>query len=127
MLLNTDTRQNSHARGRLKDLVLYVSISLVIGISIVVAAWSGVSSEGFAKWGGLLFFTAVLFWVLITNSRQFYTQGRFWLLTGVCLALHLVAFAVILSHAAEWRLLWFWIMIFEAPIYLLVRSWISRR
>jgi len=59
--------------GYLVILLILAVITFVLGVGIY---WSGflrllvsVSEDAFAKWGGLTFFTFVIFWWVIKESR----------------------------------------------------------
>ena len=85
----------------------------------VQAEWG---HEAFIRWGGLTGFTSVLFGYFISQSRLYLRVTRFWILAAVLLAVHLLAFAVLLSFLGEWRLMWFAVMIFEYPAFAYLRN-----
>jgi peptidoglycan/LPS O-acetylase OafA/YrhL len=122
MSMISDTQRSAHVRSRVRDFVLYIVIGLAfVGVLIAVAR-SSVSHDAFIKWGGLAFMTAVLFGYFISKSGQFLREWKFWALTAILLSVHLAAFAVILTHVDEWKLLWFVGMAIEYPVFVFFRS-----
>ena len=85
----------------------------------VEARWG---HDAFIRWGGLTGFTLGLFGSYIGDSAKFVGQWRFWAATAVLLACHLGAFAIVLTHVEEWRLMWFTVMVVEYPLFLFVRD-----
>lgn len=106
---------------RARDLLIIVP--LVIGLLILCAFFaSSVSHRVYIRWGGLALDTAVLFGLFINYSRQFFRQRQFWVLTAVLLAVHLTAFAIVLTHVEEWQLMWFLVMVLEYPVLVFFRN-----
>ena len=104
-----------------RDVLIIVPV--VIGLLLLCAFFaSSVSHEIYIRWGGLVLDTAVLFGLFINYSRQFFRQLQFWVLTAVLLAVHLTAFAIVLTHVEEWQLMWFGVMVFEYPVLLYARN-----
>jgi hypothetical protein len=117
-----NNRRAAHVRSRVRDFVLYIAIGFAfVGVLIAVAR-SSVSHDAFIRWGGLAFMTAILFGYFISNSGQFLREWKFWALTAILLSVHLVAFAVILTHVDEWKLIWFSGMAIEYPMLIFFRS-----
>jgi hypothetical protein len=117
-----NNRRAAHVRSRVRDFVLYIAIGFAfVGVLIAVAP-SSVSHDAFIRWGGLAFMTAILFGYFISNSGQFLREWKFWALTAILLSVHLVAFAVILTHVDEWKLIWFSGMAIEYPMLIFFRS-----
>jgi uncharacterized membrane protein YqhA len=106
---------------RARDVLIIVPV--VIGLLISCAFFaSSVSHEAYIRWGGLALDTAVLFGLFINSSRQFFQQRQFWVLTVVLLAVHLAAFAIVLTHVEEWQLMWFLVMVLEYPVLVFSRN-----
>ena len=59
------------------------------------------------RWWSLAGTTAVVFWVAVKQYRRHWHRPSFWLKVSGLLALHLLAYVVILIKVPEWRLLWF--------------------
>jgi hypothetical protein len=108
-------------RGPVVDYALYVAIAFaVVGAAFVVLSKWG--DEAYIRWGGLAGFTAVLFGYFIQKSRQYFRDRRFWILTAAFLAVHLAAFAVVLIHVDEWKLIWFTGTALEYPVFAFFRE-----
>ena len=100
-----------------------IIVAVLIGLLILCAFFaSSVSHEVYIRWGGLALDTAVLFGLFINYSRQFFRQLQFWVLTAVLLAVHLTAFAIVLTHIAQWQLMWFLVMVLEYPVLAFSRN-----
>lgn len=106
-----------------RDVLIIVPIVLCLSALGILFAFS-VSSDVYIKWGGLTLDTAIVFALFVKYSRQFLRKRRFWGLTLVLLAVHLVAFILILTHVEEWKLVWFTPMAAELPLFLFLRNWL---
>lgn len=104
-----------------RDVLTIVPLVLVFVAVSIFFAFS-VSDEAYIRWGGLTLDTAVVFGLFIKYSRQFLKARRFWGLTFALLAVHLVAFILILMHVEEWKLVWFTPMAVELPLFLFLRN-----
>lgn len=101
-------------------LIIVPLVSAFLAVSILFAF--SVSDEVYIKWGGLALDTAIVFGLFIKYSRQFLKERRFWGLTFMLLAVHLVSFILILTHVEEWKLVWFTPMAAELPLFLFLRN-----
>jgi hypothetical protein len=122
----SDTQRTTHIRSRVRDFVLYIAIGLAFVGVLIVVAQMGVSQDVYIRWGGLALNTAILFGYFIADSRQFFRRWRFWALTAVLLSVHLAGFIVVLTHVAEWKLLWFMVILFEFPVLVFFRNRLQR-
>jgi hypothetical protein len=123
--MHTATRKVHHLRNRVIDYVLYIAIAFAfIGTTFVVQTKWG--HDAFIRWFGLVGFTLGLFGYFLQDSREFLRVRRFWQITAALLALHLVAFAAVLSNVSEWRLPWFIVMAFEYPVLVFFRDRVPR-
>lgn len=105
----------------LRDVLVIVPVVIgFVALSIFFAF--SVSHEVYIKWGGLVLDTAVLFGIFINSSRQFFRTWQFWMLNAALLAAHLTAFAIVLTHVEEWKLMWFLVMALEYPVLIYARS-----
>jgi apolipoprotein N-acyltransferase len=69
-------------------------------------------------WIGLAIYTALLFWIIVRQSREYWQYVGFWLAVAGLLAVHLMAFVVILRSFSTWRVIWFMpIVIVEAGMF----------
>jgi peptidoglycan/LPS O-acetylase OafA/YrhL len=120
--MNSDTQRAAHIRSRIRDFVIYIAIGFAFVGLLIVVAKTGVSQDVYIRWGGLAFMTAVLFGYFISNSGRFLREWRFWALAAILMLVHLAAFAVILTHVDEWKLIWFVGMAIEYPVFVFFRS-----
>jgi drug/metabolite transporter (DMT)-like permease len=104
-----------------RDVLTIVPLVLAFVAVSIFFAFS-VSDEVYIRWGGLALDTAIVFGVFIKYSRQFLRERRFWGLTFALLAVHIVAFILILTHVEEWKLVWFTPMAAELPLFLFLRN-----
>lgn len=110
-----------HVRRRVIDYLLYIAVgSALISIALFVALrWS---DEAYIRWFGLICCTAILFGTFLQNSRKFLRIRRFWEISLLSLLVHVLLFGALLTHVAEWRLMWFSVMAFEYPALLFFRD-----
>jgi drug/metabolite transporter (DMT)-like permease len=104
-----------------RDVLTIVPLVLAFVAVSIFFAFS-VSDEVYIRWGGLALDSAIVFGLFIKYSRQFLRERRFWGLTLALLAVHLVAFILILTHVEEWKLVWFTPMAAELPLFLFIRN-----
>jgi hypothetical protein len=86
----------------------------------------GIIAGDFVRWGGVVLYTTFIFGFFISDSRRFFRQRRFWLLTTLLLGAHIAAFLAILLRIDEWKLLWFNVMILELPPLFMLRNLLLR-
>jgi len=98
---------------------LYVAIALlVLGVvaTFIVLTKGRVRISG--GWIGLAAYTALLFWVIISTSRERWNRTTFWSTVAGLLAVHLLAFVAILRSYAQWRVIWFMpVVVVEAGVF----------
>lgn len=111
----------------MKDLLLYILISIGVVAMLVLIAHFHVSHAVFIRWGGLGLGTLILYGGFISHSRQLLNKWLFWVLTGAALILHLGLFITILSFATEWKLTWFMAMLLEVPALLYIHNRLSQQ
>src|ERR1035441_609414 len=119
----TTRRATRNLRGR--DyflLILLGTIIFLVFLKIAFAVQNKWGHDAFIRWDGLAGFTLGLFGLFVAESEKFLRKRRFWVLTAVLLVVHLAAFAIVLTHAAEWKLMWFMVMVLEYPVFVLFRS-----
>jgi hypothetical protein len=110
---------------RVRNFLLYALLCVLIafafiGITFVVEDRWG--HDAFIRWGGLTGFSLGLFALFVGDSQKFLRKWRFWAVTAILLAVHLTAFAIILTHVREWKLTWFVVMVVEYPAFLFLRD-----
>lgn len=72
--------------------------------------------SAFLRWGSFLAFSALLFWVLASNSPRRPLPAFLYFFVSF-LAAHTLAWLIVLWSAPEWRLVWFAAMGLEVPLY----------
>ena len=123
--MTSAARTNTRTRHRVRNALLFSLLCVVIAVVqlkigfMVLDRWG---DDGFIRWGGLAGFTLVLFGCFVGDSEKFLRERRFWVVTAVLLSAHLAAFAIILTHVAEWKLTWFMVMVIEYPVFLFFRD-----
>ena len=103
------------------DLSVPAAIVIVVGLLLICGTFFATGLA--AKWAGLVLSTLALFGYFIHGSRLHLRTPRFWILIGVLVTVHLVAWIVVLLHVDRWGLLWFNIMVFELPAFWYLRDW----
>lgn len=105
-----ETLINSRSRKRLRDFSVYIFVSMIFAGSLITAAMEGIPEQKFMPWFGFALFTLFLFGQFILKSRRVWERRSFWLVTGLFLVAHVIAFMKFL-HAGrqisggEWLLL----------------------
>lgn len=115
----------SRIQHRVRNFLLIVVTSILIAFVLLGIGFAVIDRWGhdaFIRWGGFAGFTLVLFGFFIGDSEQFLKQWRFWVVIVVVLALHLGAFAIVLTHVEDWRLTWFMVMVVEYPFFRFFRD-----
>jgi hypothetical protein len=110
---------------RTRDYFLLILLGILIFLVFLRIAFVVVDKWGhdaFIRWDGLAGFTLGLFGLFVAESEKFLRKWRFWLLVAILLAAHLTGFAIVLTHAEEWRMTWFMVMVFEYPIFFFLRN-----
>jgi hypothetical protein len=113
--------REGRVRRRVIDYLLYIAIgSLFIAIAIFVALrWS---DDAYTRWFGFICCTFLLFGSFLQNSSKFLRVRQFWVITALSLLVHVLLFVAVLTQVAEWRLMWFGVMVFEYPVLLFLRD-----
>ena len=102
-------------------LYLGLAVASLIGIGLLVAfsVQTGIALTG--GWIGLAGYTGLLFWVVISRSRERWYQPTFWPVVVGLLGAHLSAFAAVLRSYPAWPMIWFLpIVIVEAALFSVV-------
>ena len=117
--------------GYLLILVFLLAIALLIGAILyrfVIVPGREPSEDDFAKWGGLTFFTLVIFWWVIKESRPRWRNKVFWWTIVAALFVHIVGFSTAFRYVEHWRAFYFFaISMIEAPIIMSVSNWTIER
>lgn len=108
-----------------RDVLVIVPLVLALVAGAVIFGLHA-SQKVYIRWGGLAYFTAVILGTVLYDRRELLRKQGFWvqLLSG--LALHLIAWIILLLHVSEWRPAWFSIMILELPVFGLLQGVLDR-
>lgn len=109
-------------RDRLRDFALYLLISLAMVCLALGLARTSLTHDELIRWGGLTANTLFLFGFFISQSREAFTNWRFWGLLVLLFAAHLAVFVTLLISIQEWRLIWFAGMVIEYPLFVFLRE-----
>jgi hypothetical protein len=88
-------------RKRVKDFVLYISISLLVTGTFIVMAASGLGETSFLRLVFLFFMSLVVFGLFIEQNRAQWKNNLFWTTTLICFAVHLTVWSVALWHLTD--------------------------
>jgi hypothetical protein len=116
--------------GNIRRAFLYLGLAVVslVGIGLLVAfsVHTGIPLTG--GWIGLVGYTGLLFWVVISRSRELWNQPSFWLVMVGLLAIHLIAFAAVLRRYPAWPMIWFFpIVVVEAGAFSVILDMVLSR
>jgi hypothetical protein len=105
----------------MRDLNLYILISIVAVGAIVLAAVENVSEQRFLNSYGLAIFTVCVFGQFVLTSKYLWRRRLFWILCAIGLTAHLLLCAW-LFHAAGELSGKQWLLLAFAEIVVLVYS-----
>lgn len=119
-----DNKNRSGARRYVSWLLFLLLCTLIalVGLKLTFVVEDRWGHDAFIRWGGLTGFTLGLFGLFVSESEKLLRRQRFWILTAILLGLHLIAFAVVLTHVGGWKLPWFMVMVPEYPAFLFFRE-----
>jgi peptidoglycan/LPS O-acetylase OafA/YrhL len=103
-------------------LALLGALVFLVGLRVAFAVEDKWGHDAFIRWDGLAGFTLLLFGLFVAESEKFLRKWRFWVVIVVLLMGHLAAFVIVLTHVEEWKLSWFMVMVFEAPLFFFLRD-----
>ena len=109
--------------------LLYVGLALasLVVISIVVAISIRYNLPLTGGSIGLVGYSGLLVWVVVTGSRQYWHLPAFWLVLVVFAGLHVWAFVSVLRHYPGWRMIWYLpIVAVESVLFLFIRDALLR-
>ncbi len=119
-------RERWSARGRIRDLALYLLIAVAVATVIVGYAYEsdGTGNQSISRWGGLIVNTAILYSYVLKESRPFWHAWGFWVALISVLSFHTLAFIIIFQHVEHWSVFWFLFMYpIEIPGLAIVSNW----
>lgn len=119
-------RERWSARGRIRDLALYLLIAVAVATGIVWYAYEsdGTGNQSISRWGGLIVNTAILYSYVLKESRPFWHAWGFWVALISVLSFHTLAFIIIFQHVEHWSVFWFLFMYpIEIPGLAIVSNW----
>lgn len=95
-------------RSRVVTLSLEILIGLCLAAAIIAYAAVGPFPWVPAvRWWSLAGTTVIVFWVAVKQYRRHWHEISFWLKVAALLAVHVLAYTVVLLMLPDWRLLWF--------------------
>lgn len=117
--------------GYLLILVFLLAIALIIGVILYrfeIVPGRIPSEDAFAKWGGLTFFSLVIFWWVIKESRPRWRNRVFWWTIVAVLFVHIAGFSMAFRYVEHWRAFYFFVItMIEVPIIMTVANWTFER
>lgn len=125
ILMTSAAQGTARVGNRVRNFLLYALFAVVIafgGLKITFTVEDTWGHDAFIRWGGLAAFTLGLFALFVGDSEKLLRKWRFWVVTAILLAVHLAAFAIVLTYVQEWKLMWFMVMVVEYPLFLLIRG-----
>jgi cell division protein FtsW (lipid II flippase) len=111
---------------RIRDYVLYFSISFAFVGIVVASALSHVDETKFMKWLFCCAETAFAFGFFIEKSRTFWRRNSFWLLTACFLTLHCIVIAAVLTRVKHAEGGWIAAGFLESIFLVNFSSWLLR-
>ena len=123
--MTSAAQQSTRSGHRLRNFFLLLLLSALIAFAligfgfVIVDQWG---NDAYIRWGGLTIFTLTLFALFVGKSEDYLRAWRFWGMFAIILAVHLGAFAIVLTHVEEWKLTWFMVMVVEYPLFLFLRN-----
>ena len=107
----------------MRDFAIYIGVSVVVVLGIFFAATSAISTESFVRWYAFLMFSCLLLSQVILNSKRYWSQSSFWILTGILALGHTGAFAWVVRSGRVLGV-WSWIVcvLTEFAMFMCVRA-----
>ena len=113
------TRFLNLALEGLKLVGIALAALLVIAIALFVSLKTGITIP--KRWVGYCAWTGVLIWFVYRRCKHHRTKMKFWLAFAGLLAVHVMAFVVVLCTIPDWGLGWFIpVFLMEAPIIVVI-------
>jgi hypothetical protein len=86
---------------KIRDLLLYVLISVVICVTFLFGALSGIPNELFMKGVGFFLATVFVYGFVIERFRRYWKFRQFWILAGAAFLLHCIGFSCFMLYAGK--------------------------
>ena len=123
-MIGTD-KSEQHLRKRLRDFLLYIAITLLVLAAIIATTYTGLSDSSFIKIFEFLGFTALLFGYFIADSRRWWRNRNYWVLTGLLFLAHSIVFAILLTRVETFKPIWFGLIVLPEMVgFILCRNWL---
>lgn len=106
MLLPIEMNKRTNS-NRVRDFALYLVIGIALLALIFAVAYFGVNGDLFIEWFSLAAFTLLLFGYFIADSRSLWKRSKFWVISSLCLLLHLVGFLALMHFVTFVKPIWF--------------------
>ena len=99
------SRLVSFALEALKLFGIALACFVAIGAATLISVRYGIDIP--SRWFGLCFWTGFSVWIICRQYRSNLRHLKFWVAFSFLVAIHLVAFIVVLRKYPEWRLVGF--------------------
>lgn len=107
---------------KLRDALAYIGISLAVLTAITCLFAIGLTWNAFVKWIGFMTVTSMLSWIVYTRAEDHLRQSRYFGRVNVALlAVHCMAWLVVLFLVSQWKFIWFVPMLLEIALLLPAR------
>ena len=114
--------------SRVRDLGLYVLISLLVAAPPLAALWLDLPWATFMHWYGFACFTCLVFGQVIAKSRFAWRAKSFWVLMVIWLALHVGVFMELTERGVNLPGVdWMAFVVIELALFVAVRMWLYRK
>lgn len=118
-----DAMVTSRPSKRLRDLGVYLLVSMICVASIIIVATEGVPEQKFLQWFGFALFTLFLFGQFILKSKRVWDKKSFWLSTGLFFAVHLTMFLWLMHKGQQVSGgEWLFSIVFEMGVLIIFRK-----
>ena len=112
-------------RTRLRDLALYITITMAILGIVGSLASTNLSWNTIMKLICFVGFTVLLFGYFIVDSRSWWRRGSYWGLTAFFLLVHSTIYAVVFNHVEVIKPVWVGLIVVpEMLAFVVCRNWL---
>ena len=113
-----------------RDLIIYIAIGVSLPTAMV--AWVYLIPERFwphltYTWYSFILFTVLMGVVLAKLYWHRRNSLKLWLVLALLMAIHTVAYVIVLSHVHQWSAIWYVItMPFECMLFgVIIKLWLN--
>jgi hypothetical protein len=121
--------KKSAFRPLLRRSLWYIGVALAILLIVLgfvaISFYTGHTHPPPVGWFGLVGFTPLVFWAVITTLRLHWDRPVFWFAIAGLAGLHVALFTAILMRYPQWPLLWFIpVSMIEGGLFVVVLTWL---